>query len=107
MWIAVVLNHRKNGLSLALPTLSSHLSEWPRTSASNVSMRLRALARFESGLTIAAKAPSSVVLSGRKAEDEARLGESRAQLALGRAPEAKANLTKLASSGAHRAARDR
>jgi predicted Zn finger-like uncharacterized protein len=57
-----------------------------------------ALARFESGLTIAAKAPSSVVLSGRKAEDEARLGESRAQLALGRAPEAKANLTKLASA---------
>ncbi|HKU40805.1 MAG TPA: tetratricopeptide repeat protein, partial [Polyangiales bacterium] len=57
-----------------------------------------ALARFESGLTIAAKAPSSVVLSGRKAEDEARLGQSRAQLALGRAPEAKANLTKLASA---------
>ena len=40
MWIAVELNQQKNGLS-PLPTLSSHLSVWPSTSASKVSMRLR------------------------------------------------------------------
>ncbi|HKP59340.1 MAG TPA: tetratricopeptide repeat protein, partial [Polyangiales bacterium] len=57
-----------------------------------------ALARFESGLNIAAKSPSSVVLSGRKAEDEARLGQARAELAVGRSQEAKANLTKLATA---------
>ena len=54
-----------------------------------------ALARFESGLTIAQKTPGGTVLTGRKAEAEARLGQSRAELALGRAPEAKANLQKL------------
>jgi tetratricopeptide (TPR) repeat protein len=54
-----------------------------------------ALARFESGLSLAQKAPNSVVLSGRKAEVEARLGQSRAELALNRAPNAKANLTAL------------
>jgi tetratricopeptide (TPR) repeat protein len=54
-----------------------------------------ALARFESGLTIAQKTPTSTMLSGRKAEAEARLGQSRAELALGRAPEAKANLSTL------------
>jgi tetratricopeptide (TPR) repeat protein len=54
-----------------------------------------ALARFESGLTIAQKTPVGTVLTGRKAESEARLGQSRAELAVGRAPEAKANLKTL------------
>jgi tetratricopeptide (TPR) repeat protein len=54
-----------------------------------------ALARFESGLNIAQKTPGGTVLTGRKAEVEARLGQSRAELALGRAPDAKANLTAL------------
>jgi cellulose synthase operon protein C len=54
-----------------------------------------ALARFESGLTIAQKAPTGTMLSGRKAEVEAKLGQSRAQLSLGRAPEAKAVLSAL------------
>ena len=40
MWIAVVLNQQKNGLS-SLPTLSSHVSVWPSTSLSKVSIRLR------------------------------------------------------------------
>ena len=40
MWIAVVLNQQKNGLS-PLPFLSSHLSVCSSTSASKVSMRLR------------------------------------------------------------------
>ncbi len=54
-----------------------------------------ALARFESALNIAQKSPSSIVLTGRKADVESRLGQSRAELFLGRAPDAKANLTKL------------
>src|SRR5205085_1076972 len=54
-----------------------------------------ALARFESGLTIAQKTPGGTILTGRKAESEARLGQSRAELAVGRAPEAKANLRTL------------
>jgi tetratricopeptide (TPR) repeat protein len=54
-----------------------------------------ALARFESGLNLAQKTPGSSVLSGRKAEVEARLGQSRAELALNRAPDAKANLVAL------------
>jgi predicted Zn finger-like uncharacterized protein len=54
-----------------------------------------ALARFESALNLAQKSGSSLVLSGRRADVEARLGQSRAQLALNRAPDAKANLTAL------------
>ncbi len=40
MWIAVLLNQRKKGLS-PLPFLSIHFRVSPSTSASNVSMRLR------------------------------------------------------------------
>jgi predicted Zn finger-like uncharacterized protein len=54
-----------------------------------------ALARFESGLSLAQKAGNSIVLSGRRADVEARLGQGRAQLALNRAPEAKTSLSAL------------
>ena len=54
-----------------------------------------ALARFESGLNLAQKAAGSIVLSGRRADVEARLGQGRAQLALNRAPDAKASLAPL------------
>jgi predicted Zn finger-like uncharacterized protein len=54
-----------------------------------------ALARFESGLSLAQKAGNSIVLSGRRADVEARLGQGRAQLALNRAPDAKNTLTAL------------
>ncbi|HEX7402765.1 MAG TPA: tetratricopeptide repeat protein, partial [Usitatibacter sp.] len=54
-----------------------------------------ALARFESALNIAQKSTNPIVLSGRKADAEARLGQGRAQLELDRAPEAKANLAAL------------
>jgi predicted Zn finger-like uncharacterized protein len=54
-----------------------------------------ALARFESGLAMAQKAGNTTVLSGRRADVEARLGQGRAQLALNRAPDAKASLSAL------------
>jgi tetratricopeptide (TPR) repeat protein len=54
-----------------------------------------ALARFESGLAMAQKAGSATVLSGRRADAEARLGQGRALLALNRAPDAKASLSIL------------
>ncbi|HEX7479532.1 MAG TPA: tetratricopeptide repeat protein [Polyangiales bacterium] len=54
-----------------------------------------ALARFESALNIAQKSISPIVLSGRKADAEARLGQGRALLALERAPDAKAGLSAL------------
>jgi tetratricopeptide (TPR) repeat protein len=54
-----------------------------------------ALARFESALNLAQKSNGGIVLSGRRADVEARLGQSHAQLALNRAPEAKATLAEL------------
>jgi tetratricopeptide (TPR) repeat protein len=54
-----------------------------------------ALARFESGLSLAQKTPNDLVLTGRKAAVEARLGQSRAELMLGRAPNAKTTLSAL------------
>jgi tetratricopeptide (TPR) repeat protein len=54
-----------------------------------------ALARFESGLNLAKSGNVGLVMSGRRADVEARLGQSHAQLALNRAPEAKATLAQL------------
>jgi|GEM_PF-573170 len=54
-----------------------------------------ALARFESALNLAKTGNVGLVLSGRRADVEARLGQSHAQLALNRAPEAKATLAQL------------
>jgi cellulose synthase operon protein C len=54
-----------------------------------------ALARFESGLALAQKAGNATVLSGRRADVEARLGQGRALLALNRAPDAKVSLSAL------------
>jgi cellulose synthase operon protein C len=54
-----------------------------------------ALARFESALNLAQKSNGGLVLSGRRADVEARLGQSHAQLSLNRAPEAKATLAEL------------
>ena len=54
-----------------------------------------ALARFESALNLAQKSGGSIVLSGRRADVEARLGQGRAQLALNRAQDAKATLAQL------------
>ncbi|HEY2733404.1 MAG TPA: tetratricopeptide repeat protein, partial [Polyangiales bacterium] len=54
-----------------------------------------ALARFESALAMAQKGGNSIVLSGRRADVEARLGQGRAQLALNRAADAKTSLSAL------------
>jgi len=54
-----------------------------------------ALARFESALNLAQKGNAGLVLSGRRADVEARLGQSHAQLSLNRAPEARATLAEL------------
>jgi tetratricopeptide (TPR) repeat protein len=54
-----------------------------------------ALARFESALNLAQKSGGGLVMSGRRADVEARLGQSHAQLSLNRAPEAKATLAAL------------
>jgi tetratricopeptide (TPR) repeat protein len=54
-----------------------------------------ALARFESALNLAQKSNGGLVLSGRRADVEARLGQSHAQLSLNCAPEARATLAEL------------
>jgi tetratricopeptide (TPR) repeat protein len=56
-----------------------------------------AQARFESALSAATKGDNPTVLSGRKADAEAKLGIGRALLALQQGAEAKAKLTELST----------